>query len=650
MSSERQAKLRQILKQYWSFPDFRLIQLEVIEAVLSSEQVLAIMPTGGGKSLCYQVPALYLPNMTLVISPLLALMKDQVASARRRGINAVALASEMSQRELIQQFDAARAGKIKLLYMSPERLQTDLFQQRLGDLRIDLVAVDEAHCISEWGHDFRPAYRNIGDLKDQLPDVPFLALSASATPQVQRDIASNLRLGMHRLFSAGFKRPNLGWILRRSERKREKMLEFLFSVKGSALVYTQSRRSTRELARLLQQSGLSADAYHAGLSADQKDRIQSSWTEGQVRILCCTSAFGMGIDKADVRGVLHWEPPESLEAYYQQSGRAGRDGKAAWGGLLCSEQDYLKLKADLELFPDLDMIRDFYQQLADFLRIPVGLGEMAVYPLRLEEFLRRYAVKGRLLPRMLKILEQNGWIRYQESDLLPSRLQFIGSREDIYRLQIEQSRFEELIKTLQRTIPGLHDVLCPIDEYRIATQIGKSPEWVKSALAQLQKMDLVDYQAKSENPQIQYLRARVSAKDLLIDRAQLDLQRQAFQQRMQAMLDYLDNQSQCRSRFVLAYFEGNDQTKANPHENCGRCDWCRENDAAESSGIDQQTLDERIRKTLSKEGFTASEILLKFEPEIRPLLGKRLKFLLDEGLLNTAPDGKLNWSSSSYRD
>ena len=535
---------------------------------MSGKDTLALMPTGGGKSLCYQVPALAQEGLCIIISPLIALMKDQVEALRKKGILALGIYSGMSRRQIAQTLKNAAYGDYKFLYVSPERLETSLFLEFLPALQVNLVAVDEAHCISQWGYDFRPSYLRIAALREELHDVPFLALTASATPLVQKDICEKLLLQSPNIFQQSFTRPNLSYSVMQAEAKQAKLVHVVSKVPGTGIVYCRSRKRTQEIAALLQMHGFSADYYHAGLKSEDRSTKQHQWMEGITKIMVCTNAFGMGIDKPDVRLVIHTDVPESLESYYQEAGRAGRDGKKAYAVLLYHAKDGEELsELHTRRYPTLEEIKEVYNALVAYLQIPAYSGEDVSYDFQFETFTKRFNLDAQLALSALKALESDGWLDFNERSFTPSTIEFTVNKKGLYTFQEQQPQFEPLLTTLLRTYEGIFDYPVFISELLLAKIMRRNMDDVKKDLQQLTAMRIIDYKPQKDAPQIIFRKARVPVADLLFNWPLYQKRKEAFVARVKKMMAYI-NTSVCRSSFINEYF-GDDSTRQ-----CGICDNC----------------------------------------------------------------------------
>lgn len=559
-----------ILYRYWGFSGFRPLQREVITDVLAGRDTLAVMPTGAGKSVCFQVPPLCTGGLCLVITPLISLMRDQVAGLREKGVAAAAVHSGLHPREAEKILQHALSGDYRLLYVSPERLQARLFLDYLPDIPVSLLTVDEAHCISQWGYDFRPAYLRIGALRALLPRTPVLALTATATPEIREEIQEKLLFREKNVRVSSFSRPNLSYAVFREESKTEKAAHILQHVPGSSLIFCKSRSGTRETAARLRSLGLQAEFYHAGLDGRERHRRQQDWSTGKTRIMVCTSAFGMGIDKADVRTVIHYDMPESPEAYYQQAGRAGRDGAPAYAVLLLHPGEPGDGSRTIGLrFPSLENIRSVYRALVSYLQVPAGCGEGQSFDFDLEKFLHHFRLNGMLVTQVLRILEQEGILSLSERVRLPSRICFTVPRPMLQRYEQEAPALRPAIHCLLRHWEGIYDGYVPVSETRAAQLMGTTEAECIRQWQELRRFGILDYLPSSDKPQIRFLQERIVVDQLRVDVARIGSAREAFGRRLEAMHAYAVNDTACRSRLLLAYFGEEDGP------DCGICDVCR---------------------------------------------------------------------------
>ena len=558
-----------LLKKYWGYDDFRGIQKEIIESIGAGKDTLGLMPTGGGKSITFQVPALAHEGVCIVITPLIALMKDQVSNLRRRGIQASAIYSGMKHDSILMTLENAVFGGVKILYISPERISTSLFLEKLRHMKVSFICVDEAHCISQWGYDFRPSYLSIADIRKELPDTPVLALTATATPEVIDDIQERLHFREKCVYKMSFARKNLAYVVRHTSNKTGQLIHILNHVQGSAIVYVRSRKRTKEYAELLNTSGISATFYHAGLDNQEKDQRQKAWQEDKVRVMVATNAFGMGIDKPDVRVVIHIDCPDCLEAYFQEAGRAGRDGKKSYAVLLYDNNDRSKLQRRVvDTFPDKDFIRQVYDQLAYFYQIGVGSGYNACFEFPLERFCRIY--KHFPIPTVsaLNILTRAGYIDFKEEDDMQARVMFSVERDDLYKLRGNEPQEDAVIVALLRNYTGLFQGYQYIDEGVIAEQCGLTQPQVYMTLRALTQKHILDFIPQKHIPFIRYTQRREESERLVISKTIYDDLKARFAERIEKMLEYANSGNICRSRMLLRYFGETDT------EDCGQCDVC----------------------------------------------------------------------------
>lgn len=570
-----------ILRQYWGYDDFRGIQREIIESIGSGHDTLGLMPTGGGKSITFQVPALSKEGTCIVITPLIALMKDQVENLRRRGIRAAAIYSGLTREEIVITLENCIFGAVKILYVSPERLSSELFQTKLRHMHVSFITVDEAHCISQWGYDFRPSYLEIAKIRKFLPGKPVLALTATATPQVVDDICDklsrNVECGMRNenshipfnVFRMSFERRNLAYVVRQATDKREQLIHILNNVKGTAIVYTRSRRRTKEFAELLNEAGISATFYHAGLDTATKDERQIAWQNDKTRVMVATNAFGMGIDKPDVRVVIHVDCPDSVEAYFQEAGRAGRDGQKAYAVLLYNDADHRKLEKRIsDTFPEKDFIREVYEHLAYFYQIGVGSGYNHTFEFNIDKFCHAFRHFPIQVDSALKILNRAGYIEYTEEQDNQARVMFTVSRNELYRLENNTDNEERVITALLRNYGGLFTDYNYIDESFIAQQCGLQSQQVYLILKNLSQRHILHFIPQKKTPYIRYAQRREDKEHIQLMPVIYEERKAQFAERIHAMIAYATNDSVCRSRQLLRYF-GED----NDHD-CRQCDVC----------------------------------------------------------------------------
>jgi ATP-dependent DNA helicase RecQ len=625
-----------ILEKYWGHAEFRPLQAAIIDAVVAQKDVLALLPTGGGKSICFQVPALMQDGMCLVISPLIALMQDQVNNLQEKGIEAAVIHSGMPFSAVKETLQACTSGAYKFLYLSPERIESNLFKEYLPALDISLIAVDEAHCIAQWGYDFRPPYLRIAALRTELPAVPVIALTASATKEVETDIIEKLAFKDYTIFRQPYKRPALSYSYFEVESKINKTLEIINNVKGSGIVYCNTRKQTKDIAELLQLQKISADYYHAGVSADERQKKQKKWMVGETRIMVCTSAFGMGIDKDDVRTVIHYDMPDCLENYYQEAGRAGRDGKKAYAVLLATSADITKARNLHETrFPAIEVIKNIYQSIANYLQLPVGIGEGGYFNFNLLEFCNNFKLDLILVTQTLKVLEQEGHIQFSENIFLPAQVCFTCSKENLENFEEAYPTFEPLIKALLRSYQGIFDNRISIFEKRMAGICKQSIEEIQKQLQQLAAMGIIEYLPQKETPQIHFLLNRAPAAFLHIDKDQYLKRKEAFTTRINTLIYFATNPGCCRSVFIGNYFGDIDK------DNCGICDYCL---SVKKNKIDVDTftsIEKQLFVLLSKTPTPIGSIFVALAKEDKEAVWEVIHFLEAENRLIMNEEGTI---------
>ena len=632
-----QNKAQDILREVFGLEDFRPVQKQVIDAVLEGKDTLALLPTGGGKSLCFQIPALVNEGICLVVSPLIALMKDQVDALKSKGILAAAIYSGMSYREIDRTLDNCIYGNYKFLYVSPERLKAELFIERFRKMKINLIAVDEAHCISQWGYDFRPPYLEIAEIRQYHPKVGLLALTASATPEVCIDILDKLQMKTPMEFRQSFARKNLSYSVRIVENKIEKGTEILNRVPGSAIWYVRNRHATHQIAKALTQMGISASAYHAGLSMADRAQRQEGWKGNKVRVMVSTNAFGMGIDKPDVRVVIHSDLPENLENYYQEAGRAGRDGKKAYGVLMVNEQDFEQvLNRSALAYPPTEFLKRVYQCLANFYRIAVGSNMLSSFDFEWNEFANTYNLGVLETFYALKVLEEEGFIGLSESYYSPSKVHFRVDPGRLYEIQIAHAKLDPIIKMLLRTYGGnIFSEYIKIQEGKLAKSLEiKESELIKG-LQQLVQMEVMDYDQRKDKPQLTFLTPRYDAGKLPLNLKRIELRRDLTLHKAVKMVEYARQKSICRTQYIQEYFG------ENTDETCGICDWCQEDRKSRDPEGTETRFQTRILETLKQSGELTEHQMLD---NLRlPASEKNLKFireLHDHGLITLLQNGK----------
>ncbi|WP_167618572.1 RecQ family ATP-dependent DNA helicase [Maribellus sediminis] len=627
---------RQILIKHWGYPDFRPLQLEIIQSVKEGKDTLGLMPTGGGKSITFQVFSLSKPGICIVVTPLIALMKDQVENLNKKGIKALAVHSGMSPREIKLTLDNAVWGSYKFLYVSPERLNSERFLERLKQMEINLLTIDEAHCISQWGYDFRPSYLNIVEVRKFLPDVPVLALTATATPKVVDDIQEKLAFKEKNQLSVSFQRDNLSYLVRQVEDKDGYLLKTLNRVKGSGIIYVRSRKATREIADELRKNKISADYYHAGLSNLVRSVRQDDWVKGKTRVIVATNAFGMGIDKPDVRFVIHLTPPDSLEAYYQEAGRAGRDGKKSAAVLLYNNTDRVKLKKHISVaFPEIANIKRIYEALCNYLQVAIGYGKGMTYEFSLQSFAQAFKFQQAMVYNSLKILQREGFLEFTEEVDNPSRIYFVVSRDELYKFQVANANYDNFIKLVLRSYTGLFSGYVRIDEELLAKRAGIDRDAVYNYLKHLRKSNVIDYVPRSRTPFIYFSKERIAIDRLKISKENYDIRKKDFAERIDAVIHYAGSSDTCRSQILLAYFGEDDAAP------CGTCDVCKNVEQLEITTFEFKSYGQRIKKILAEPSTMEGLIFkLKGEPE---KMRKILKWYLDNNKIIYRIDGLLEW-------
>lgn len=624
-----------VLQKYWGYEAFRSMQEDIINSIISGNDTLALLPTGGGKSICFQVPALMSEGLCLVISPLIALMKDQVEQLKRRKIPAAAVYSGMTYREIDILLDNAAHGAYKFLYVSPERLKTELFLERAKKMNLNLLAIDEAHCISQWGYDFRPPYLEIANFRELFPGLPCIALTATATEDVKIDIQEKLNFKNGKLFQKSFARDNLSYSVRKVENKEAKLFEILRKIAGTSVVYARNRRRTKEIAELLKKNGFSADFYHAGLSQADRNAKQDAWLKDKTRIIVATNAFGMGIDKPDVRTVIHWELPDNLESYYQEAGRAGRDEKPAFAVALYHPQDFKEMEEKHELaHPEFDFLKKLYQSLANYFKIAIGSGEMQSYNFEIQDFCQHYNYEVFPVFHALKVLEEEGFIQLNEQFYRPSGLHINLDFKDLYAYEIANAKFEKLIKTVLRIYGGdIYQQVIFINELQIAKMAEMSPQEVVKQLNYLDKEGVMDYSPKSDSPQLTFLEARHDANKLPLNKKRLEERKKSKYEKLMAVKNYVENDLVCRTLKLLQYFGEYKEEK------CGVCDVC----INEKKSVHQdKDLEHKILQILKDSHLNIERLSENIEGYAKEKVISAVRKLDDEGRLKMDKMGMLS--------
>ena len=618
-----------ILKHYWKHSQFRPLQEDIIHSVLDGHDTLAILPTGGGKSVCFQIPALLREGLCVVITPLIALMKDQVEQLKKREILAVAIHSGMSRREIDILLDNAIYGKIKFLYVSPERLQTEIFIERYKQMKVGLIAVDEAHCISQWGYDFRPPYLQIASLREIKPTVPVIALTATATTLVREDIIEKLAFRKPAgLFQKSFARENLSFVVRQTENKDKKLLEILQKVKGSAIIYVRSRKATQELAAWLNKKNIKSSFYHAGLSFDDRTKRQDEWISSETRVIVATNAFGMGIDKPDVRIVIHIDLPENLESYYQEAGRAGRDGHRSYVVILYQDADAINLKLKTEQSqPSIELLKQVYQSLANFYQLAVGSGEGESFDFEMHDFADRFHFTPVEVYNSLKKLEEEGIVQFNESYYSPSTLHILIDHTKLYEFQVANARFDGILKMLLRLYGGeLFSGFVKIAEGYLASSLKISREEIVALLLHLHQLNIVLYMAAKDKPQVTFILPRQDAEKLPVDIKRLKSRRELAMSKMQAMVSFVQSNHRCRMQLVQDYFN------ETSYQTCGICDVCVDKRKTENLRSFED-LKIEIFSMLKKKPVTVEELEYQLSPKDHELFVDVVREMVDEGVL-----------------
>ena len=621
-------KYQEILKQYWGYDSFRDLQEEIITSIGEGKDTLGLMPTGGGKSITFQVPALAQSGLCIVITPLIALMKDQVQNLRKRGIKALAIYSGMTRQEIVTALENCIFGDYKFLYISPERLDTEIFRIKLRSMKVSMITVDESHCISQWGYDFRPAYLKIAEIRELLPGVPVLALTATATPEVVKDIQSRLNFREENVFRMSFERKNLAYIVRKTDNKTGELLHILKRIDGSAIIYVRNRRRTKEITELLMQEGITADFYHAGLDNAVKDLRQKRWQNGEIRVMVATNAFGMGIDKPDVRIVLHIDLPDSPEAYFQEAGRAGRDGLKAYAVILYAKSDKMTLhKRVADTFPEKEYILQVYEHLQYYYQMAMGDGFQCIREFNLEEFCRKFKYFPVPVDSALKILTQAGYLEYTDEQDNASRILFTIRRDELYKLREMGTEAETLIQTILRSYTGVFTDYAYISEDTLAIRTGLTRQQIYNILVTLTKRRIVDYIPHKKTPYIIYTRERLELRYLHIPASVYEERKARYEARIKAMEEYVTSESVCRSRMLLRYFG-----EKNEH-NCKQCDVCLNRHETDCLPEDSfREMRKQILELLARKSLPPAGIANAIEAE-REDISRVIQYLLEEGEL-----------------
>lgn len=634
--------IHQILTTYWGHTQFRSLQEDIINDVLAGNDVLALLPTGGGKSICFQVPAMANEGICLVVSPLIALMKDQVENLRKKNIPALCITSGMSKREIDITLDNCIYGKYKFLYVSPERLGTTLFIERFKQMPVNLIAVDEAHCISQWGYDFRPAYLNIASIREHFPSVPVLALTATATPQVVDDIQAQLQFKRPKVLRKSFERKNIAYVVLHEEDKFKRLLKLIRNVSGTGVIYVRNRRKTKEVSDLLRQQGISADYYHAGLNHEQRSKKQDDWSHGKTAIMVATNAFGMGIDQPHVRFVAHLDLPDSLEAYFQEAGRAGRDEQKAYAVLLYNKADLIDLEKRLQLnFPDKQEIKRVYVALNNYLQIPFGGGQDQVFNFDIAAFCQRYLFNHiATVYTCLGFLERLGHLTLSESFYNPSKLHIEVDKEALYRFQVKTPDYDVLIKTILRSYGGLFDHFIVINEQEIAQRCKMNAPLVAQMLSKLNELNIVSYLPQNNAPQLTFLQPRVNDAQLQFPKEVYADRKKQMEKQAKAVMEYATNTEHCRSLALLTYF-GETGTKR-----CGVCDLCLDRNKMEVSDLEYEKIRSALKDTLQKSPQRLEALVDSLSTVQQEKTVRVIRWMLDHDQLREDDEGCYHWNMS----
>ena len=628
---------RETLARYWGFTSFRPLQEEIIESVVSGKDTVALLPTGGGKSITFQVPPLASDGLCLVITPLIALMKDQVSRLKTMNIKAMAIHSGMTREEVEIALDNVLYGDYRLLYVSPERLQTPLFRARLPRFNFTLVAVDEAHCISQWGYDFRPSYLHIAEIREMMTEeVPFLALTATATPRVVEDIVARLRMKSPKVLKTSFRRPNITYVVREVEDKSAYVLRSLKKEQGCGIIYVNSRKRSKEVAELLVANGIKADFYHAGLPQEMRDRKQVAWTAGETRVIVATNAFGMGIDKADVRFVIHWDCPDSIEAYYQESGRAGRDGKPSFSVLLWSQDEKRKLADSVRIkFPPVEKIKDVYEAIGNFYQLPVGSGKNTVHDFDLWKFVTAFRFSVTETYNSLNFLQKEGYLEFTDEINNPSRVHFIVSRDDLYKFQVANEEYDRFIKLLLRTYSGMFSEFVPINEESLASRSGLTRDTIYQYLLRLSSQGIIHFIPGKKSPLVIFTEERLGRTHLRISPELYLKVKENYIERVEKITEYADNKTRCRPAFLTAYF-------GEENGRCGLCDTCQERNELELSKYEFDIIIDKIKELVAAKPLRPEELESLMElPQEKTV--KVIRWLLDHEKLVYDSEHRLAW-------
>ena len=633
-------RIKEILTAHWGYSNFRPLQEDIILSILEGKDTLALMPTGGGKSICFQVPALANEGVCIVVSPLISLIKDQVEALKKKGIPAVAIMSGMKRREIETVISNAAYGKTKFLYVTPERLATELFRTGIKQMKVNLLAVDEAHCISQWGYDFRPPYLQIAAIRELIPDTPVLALTATATPEVQQDIQQKLQFKADNIFRKSFERKNLSYVVFHEENKMQKLLQVISNVKGTGVIYVRNRKKTKETAAYLQEHHIKAGYYHAGLDAETRSRVQDDWMKEKLRVIAATNAFGMGIDKGNVRFVVHLDLPESPEAYFQEAGRAGRDEAKAFAVLLYNQADIEELTYRAQLsFPETREVMRVYSALANYYQLPVGSGKGVSYDFDLDHFCKSYKMSPASVHHCIRVLELQGLIALTDAIDLHSRLHITARYDELYDFQVRNPKFDHLVKTILRSHEGVFDDYVQVNENVLSRRAEISKDELVESLKQLDKLQMISYIPATEAPQLTFVEERLDERDVFIDRQNLALRKERFMKCVRAMIQYTTSLNKCRSQMLLEYFgETRDQR-------CGVCDFCLKRNKLGLSDFEFETIEAKVKLTLTGQPLELDELVLHIKESKQEKSLKVIEWLIDNERISYAEGNLLKWNT-----
>jgi ATP-dependent DNA helicase RecQ len=631
--------IQQILMKYWGYSGFKPLQEDIINSVLAGNDALALLPTGGGKSLCFQVPAMAKEGLCIVVSPLIALMKDQVESLKRKNIKAIAVHSGMTAEQIDIAFDNAVFDKeVKFLYVSPERLITGLFRERLKRMKVNLLAIDEAHCVSQWGYDFRPPYLKIAEIREYLLGVPLLGLSATATPVVVADIQQKLLFKKKNVIQMSFERKNLSYFIRKEEDKQQVLLKIIRKVKGSGIVYVRNRKKTKAISDFLNTNRIGADYYHAGLDHKTRDKVQKAWTQGLKQVMVATNAFGMGIDKADVRFVVHLDLPDSIEAYFQEAGRAGRDDKKSFAVLLYENADIIDLYKNFESsYPEMEVIKSVYTFLCNYFQLAIGTGRDSSFVFNINQFAEHYNLSPHIAYNAIKFLEKEGYVALSETFNEPSKLHFLPGKNELYKFQLQNPKYDNFIKMILRLHSGVFNDFVKIDELDLAAKMNITTEKVITILKELATQNVINYTQRSDLPYIFFTTERQEAKDVMLSDENYKLLKENALKRMEAMADFVSCHSKCRSQSLLGYF-GETDTKR-----CGICDVCQKRNELGLTEMEVDKVVDLIRPLLQQQAMELKDIIVAVKGISEEKLIKVIQWLTDNDKITLEEGGKYRW-------